>query len=61
MVTRLLHALPASLVLTVALLATYAALTACTPHRYATCENARITILLAQRAADRFCPMEARR
>lgn len=35
--------------------------TACTPHSYATCENARITILLAQRAADRFCPMEARR
>lgn len=61
MVTRLLHFTPASLVLTVALIATYAALTACAPHRYATCENARIAVQMAQRAADRFCPMEAGR
>ena len=57
MVKRFLHALPASIVLTVALFAAYAALTACTPHRYATCENARIAVDMAQRAADRFCPM----
>lgn len=57
MVKRLLHLTPATIVLTVALIAAYAALTACTPHRYATCENARIAVQMAQRAADRFCPM----
>lgn len=60
MVKRLLHLTPATIVLTVALFAAYAALTACTTVQpYATCENARIAVQLAQRAADRFCPMEA--
>lgn len=40
-----------------ALAAAVLLLTGCaTVQRYATCDNARAALLLAQRAADRLCP-----
>jgi uncharacterized lipoprotein YajG len=41
-----------------ALAAAVLLLTGCaTVQRYATCDNARAALLLAQRAADRLCPI----
>ncbi|QGP79989.1 hypothetical protein [Sphingobium sp. CAP-1] len=57
----LLSALPVASILWVMIAACYLALTGCqTVRGYATCDNARIAVETAQRAVDRFCPMEAR-
>lgn len=56
-----LAAIPLSLLAWALILTAYFALTACTTVQpYATCDNARTAVVLAQRAVERVCPMEAR-